>query len=119
MTPLEQTSSIYLLKICQKMSFAFIETFLHSILVPFFERQQNNLVTMFNPLMNKQRRRKRTLWPQSASKLYRPSDRRLLVKLVLTFFANRGCHVVNVTNPYGSIFSFLDRSRYYFFQAAP
>jgi hypothetical protein len=34
-------------------------------------------------------------------------------------FADRGCHVVSVTNPYGRILGFLDRSRYYFFQVAP
>jgi hypothetical protein len=34
-----------------------------------------------------------TLWPESASELYRPSDRRLSAKLVPTF-ADRGCHVV-------------------------
>jgi hypothetical protein len=28
------------------------------------------------------------------------------------------CHVVSVTDPYGRIIAFLDRSRYYFFQAA-
>jgi hypothetical protein len=38
---------------------------------------------------------KRTPWPQSASKLYRPSDRRLLTKLVPTFVA-RGWKVVSV-----------------------
>jgi hypothetical protein len=27
--------------------------------------------------------------------------------------------VVSVTNPYGRILGFLDRSRYYFFQVAP
>jgi hypothetical protein len=32
-------------------------------------------------------------------------------------FADRGYHVVSVTNPHGSILGFLDRSRYYFFQA--
>jgi hypothetical protein len=32
---------------------------------------------------------------------------------------DRGCHVVRVTNPYGRILGFLDRSRYYFFQVAP
>jgi hypothetical protein len=42
----------------------------------------------------------------------------LSVKLVPTF-ADRGCHVVSVTYPYGRILGFLDRSRYYFFQAAP
>jgi hypothetical protein len=33
------------------------------------------------------------------------SDRRLSVKLVPTF-QNRGCHVVSVTDPYGSILDF-------------
>jgi hypothetical protein len=32
---------------------------------------------------------------------------------------NRECHVVNVTDPYGHIIGFLDRSRYFFFQVAP
>jgi hypothetical protein len=58
-------------------------------------------------------------WSQSASELYRPSDRRLSAKLVPTSFADRGCHVVSVTNPYGRILGFLDQSRYYFFQVAP
>jgi hypothetical protein len=44
----------------------------------------------------------------------RPSDRRLLAKLVPTF-KDRGRHVVSVSDPYGSI---LDRSRYFFFQVA-
>jgi hypothetical protein len=30
-------------------------------------------------------------------------------------FADRGCHVVSVTDPYGRILGFLDRSRYFFF----
>jgi hypothetical protein len=34
----------------------------------------------------------------SASELYRPSDRRLLAKLVPTF-ADRGCRVVSATDP--------------------
>jgi hypothetical protein len=51
-----------------------------------------------------------TPWPESASELYRPSDRRLSTKLVPTFadnrrlstklvptFADRGCNVVRVT----------------------
>jgi hypothetical protein len=37
-----------------------------------------------------------TLWSESASELYRPSDRRLSAKWLPTF-ANRGCHVVSVT----------------------
>jgi hypothetical protein len=48
-----------------------------------------------------------TPWPESASELYRPKDRRSSEKLVPTI-ADRGCHVVSVTDPYGRIFGFLD-----------
>jgi hypothetical protein len=58
---------------------------------------------------------KQTPWPESASELYRTSDRRFSEKLVRTS-ADRGCHVVSVTYPYGRILGFLDRSRYFFFQ---
>jgi hypothetical protein len=34
-------------------------------------------------------------------------------------FADRGCHVVSVTDPYGRIIDFLGRSRYFFFQVSP
>jgi hypothetical protein len=50
---------------------------------------------------------KKTPWPESASKLYRSSDRRLSAKLVPTF-ADRGCHVVSVMYPYGRILGFPD-----------
>jgi hypothetical protein len=43
--------------------------------------------------------------PESASKLYRASDRRLSAKLVPTF-ADRGCYVVSVTDPYSRILGF-------------
>jgi hypothetical protein len=43
---------------------------------------------------------------------YRPSDRRLSAKWLPTF-ADKGCHVVSVTDPYGRILGFLDRSRYF------
>jgi hypothetical protein len=33
-------------------------------------------------------------------------------------FADRGCHVVSVTDLYGRILGFLDRSSYFFFQVA-
>jgi hypothetical protein len=49
-------------------------------------------------------------WLESASELYRPSDRCLSVKLAPTL-ANRGCHVVSVTDPYGRNLGFLDRTR--------
>jgi hypothetical protein len=51
------------------------------------------------------------------SELYRTSYRCLSAKLVPTF-ADRGCHVFSVTDPYGRILGFLDRSRYFFFQVA-
>jgi hypothetical protein len=34
-------------------------------------------------------------------------------------FADRGCHVVSVTDPYGRTLGFLDRSLFFFFQVAP
>jgi CBS-domain-containing membrane protein len=43
---------------------------------------------------------------------------RLSAKLIPTF-ADRGGHVVSVTDPYGRILGFLDRSCYFFFQVAP
>jgi hypothetical protein len=51
------------------------------------------------------------------SKLSRPRYRRLSLKLVPTF-ADIGCHVVSVKDPYGRILDFLDSSRYFFFQVA-
>jgi hypothetical protein len=56
-------------------------------------------------------------WSQSAIELYWQSNRRLSEKLLPTF-ADRGCHVVSVTDPYGCILGFLDRSRF-FYQLAP
>jgi hypothetical protein len=55
---------------------------------------------------------KKTPWPESTSELYRPSDRRLSAKW-LPAFADKGCHVVSVTDPCGRILGFLDRSRYF------
>jgi hypothetical protein len=43
-----------------------------------------------------------------------PTERPPIVSEVsASFFADRGCHVVSVMNPYGSILGFLDRSRYF------
>jgi hypothetical protein len=61
---------------------------------------------------NLQINKKKTLWSESASELYRPSDRSLSAKLLPTF-GDKGCHVVSVTDPYGCIFDFLDRSRHF------
>jgi hypothetical protein len=70
-------------------------------------------IRLFDPCL-----KEKTPCPESASELYRPSYRRLSAKFVLTV-ANRGCPVVSVTDPYGRILGFLDRSRYFFFQVAP
>jgi hypothetical protein len=53
----------------------------------------------------------------SARDLYQPSDRRLSANLVPTL-ADRGCYVVSVTDSYGRILGFLDRSHCFFFQVA-
>jgi hypothetical protein len=55
---------------------------------------------------------KQTPWSETASELYQPSDRRLSAKWLPTF-ADKGCHVVRVTDPYGRILGFLDRRRYF------
>jgi hypothetical protein len=46
------------------------------------------------------------------------SDCRLPAKLAPTF-ADKGCHVVSVTDSYGRNLGFLDRSPYFFFHVAP
>jgi hypothetical protein len=48
-----------------------------------------------------------------------PTERPPLVSEVSANFADRGFHMVSVTNPYCRILDFLDRSRCYFFQVAP
>jgi hypothetical protein len=43
-----------------------------------------------------------------------PTERLPLVgEVFANFFADRRCHVVSVTDPYGRILGFLDRSRYF------
>jgi hypothetical protein len=53
----------------------------------------------------------KTPWPESASELYRPSDRHLSAKLVPTLWTEGWIcgYVVSVTDPYGRILGFLDR----------
>jgi hypothetical protein len=51
--------------------------------------------------------------PPRVSLTYKQNDRRLSMKLVPAF-VDRRCHVVSVTDPYGCILDFLDRSRYCF-----
>jgi hypothetical protein len=58
---------------------------------------------------------KRTPFSESASELYRPSDRRLSTNFLPTF-VDRECHVVSVTYPYGRKRDFLDWSPYFLFR---
>jgi hypothetical protein len=46
------------------------------------------------------------------------TERQPLIGEVSAKFGDRGCYVFSVTDPYGLILSFLDRSRYFFFQVA-
>jgi hypothetical protein len=55
-------------------------------------------------------------WPESASEI--PTEVSV-GEVSANIFADRECHVGSVTDPYGSILGFLDRSRYFFFQVAP
>jgi hypothetical protein len=48
-----------------------------------------------------------------------PTERPSLVGEVSANFFRIECHVVSVTDPYGRILGFLDRSSYSFFQVAP
>jgi hypothetical protein len=42
-----------------------------------------------------------------------------VLRLMWDLAIDRGCRVVSVTDPYGRILDFLDRSRYFLFQVAP
>jgi hypothetical protein len=60
---------------------------------------------------------KRTTCLQSARTI--PIERQPLVgEVIANFFADRVCHVVSVTDPYGHILGFLDRSRYTFLSSS-
>jgi hypothetical protein len=61
---------------------------------------------------HKNRERETTPWSEFESELYRPSHRRLSAKRLPTF-ADKGCYVVSVADPFGRILGFLDRSRYF------
>jgi hypothetical protein len=58
-----------------------------------------NAISVYVPCIQT---KKKPPWSESASELYRPSDRRLSAKRLPTF-ADRGCHVVSVTDPSGRI----------------
>jgi hypothetical protein len=79
-----------------------------------------NTKRLLNPVEGRERsEQKKTKFHGLSSRTsYQPSDRHLSAKLMPTF-ADRGCHVVSVTEPYVHILGFLDRSRYFFFQVAP
>jgi hypothetical protein len=54
---------------------------------------------------------KKTPWSESASELYRPTA--ACRRSDCQPYADRGCHVVSVTDPSGRILGILDRSRYF------
>jgi hypothetical protein len=66
----------------------------------------------------KNKQKNQTPWSESASELYRPSDRRISAKWLPTF-ADKGCHMVSVTDPYGSILDFSRQGLLLFYQVAP
>jgi hypothetical protein len=51
---------------------------------------------------------KQTLWLESLSELYRPSNNSMSEKLVPTF-EDRGCSMVSATDPHGRNLGFIDR----------
>jgi hypothetical protein len=61
---------------------------------------------------------KKTPWSESASELYRPSDRRLSAKWLPTF-ADRGCHVVSVDGSLRPYSRFSRQEPLLFYQVAP
>jgi hypothetical protein len=62
--------------------------------------------------------KKQTPWSESASELYRPSDRRLSAKWLPTFAA-RGCHVVSVTGSLRPYSRFSRQDPLLFYQVSP
>jgi hypothetical protein len=74
--------------------------------------QQTGHYSHKGTLEQEAQQKKQTPWSESASELYRPSDRSLSAKWLPTF-ADKGCHVVGVTDPYSRILGFLDRSCYF------
>jgi hypothetical protein len=97
---------------------SWVQKLLNKILCQLLRSRRYYYLQLLRICMEILNKNKRTPWTESASELYRPSDRHLSAKLVLTF-EDRGSHVVSVTDPYGRILGFLDRSPYFFFQVAP
>jgi hypothetical protein len=62
-------------------------------------------------------KKKQNSVPGSASELHRLSDCLMSAKSMPTF-EDRGCHMVNMMDPYSHIHCFLDWSHYFFFQVA-
>jgi hypothetical protein len=71
---------------------------LSGLFIPVNTTERSRLTYFWKTLYTK------TPWSESESELYRPSDRRLSAKRLPTY-ADRGCHVVSVTDPSGRILS--------------
>jgi hypothetical protein len=76
------------------------------------------LKSLSNAHNRMQHTKKKTLWFESASELYRPSDRHLSAKWLPTC-ADRKCHVVSVTDPSGRISRFSRQEPLLSYQVAP
>jgi hypothetical protein len=74
---------------------------MHFCSVEGYDRVELCLMGLFNgllPFIRMDLKKQRTPWPEIASELYRPSDRRVSAKLMPTF-ADRGCRVVSARIP--------------------
>jgi hypothetical protein len=88
---------------------------LHNLVILQKERKKGNRERKKRNKEKKKKRNSVALVHERAT----PTERPPLVGEVSANFADRGCRVVSVTDPYGRILGFLDRSRYYFFLVAP
>jgi hypothetical protein len=96
--------------------------------VLFWRRNRSAPMAYTAKVKNLHKTQKGKVFPLKKTKLHglspranytdRPSDRRLSAKSLPTC-ADRGCHVISVTDPSDRILGFLDRSRYFFYQVAP
>jgi hypothetical protein len=79
---------------------------------------RRNLLYVSSEKQNIKQENKLLVLSQRANYVYGQSGRRFSASLLPTF-ADRGCHVISVTDPYGRILGFLDRSRNIFLKVAP
>jgi hypothetical protein len=79
-------------------------------------KMKHNTAVRFITISTKLKKKNRGVSPRANYTDKRPP---LVGEVSAKIFADRRCHVVGVTNPYGRILGFLDRIRNFFFQVAP